>query len=90
MNKSKILKAISLILTSVIFTIGLVGCDSKNSEKSKSVDESAITSNNENVNANTSTINIVWYPNESSDTHAEVRTEVEKLAKQATGREAKA
>lgn len=89
MNKSKILKAISLILTSVIFTIGLVGCDSKNSEKSKSVDESAITSNNENVNANTSTINIVWYPNESSDTHAEVRTEVEKLVKQATGREAK-
>ncbi|MDD3252934.1 MAG: phosphate/phosphite/phosphonate ABC transporter substrate-binding protein, partial [Lachnospiraceae bacterium] len=31
-------------------------------------------------------INVVWYPNESSNTHAEVRAEVGRLIEQATGR----
>ena len=35
---------------------------------------------------NTATINVVWYPNESSNTHEEVRAEVGRLIEQATGR----
>lgn len=89
MNKSIILRTISAILLAVVFAIGLVGCNSKNSENSKSADESGKTSNTENSSTNKGTLNIVWYPNESSNTHAEVRAEVERLVKQATGREAK-
>ena len=37
---------------------------------------------------NTSPIIVVWYPNESSDTHTEVRAEVNRLIEQATGRKA--
>jgi phosphonate transport system substrate-binding protein len=32
---------------------------------------------------------VVWYPNESSNTHAEIRAEVNRLIEQATGRKAK-
>ena len=39
---------------------------------------------------NTSAINVVWYPNESSNTHAEIRAEVNRLITQATGRPANA
>jgi len=35
---------------------------------------------------NTSPINVVWYPNESSNTHDAVRAEVGRLIEQATGR----
>ena len=38
--------------------------------------------------ANTSPIVVVWYPNESSNTHEEVRAEVGRLIEQATGRKA--
>ena len=37
---------------------------------------------------NTSPINIVWYPNESSNTHDDIRAEVGRLIEQATGRKA--
>ena len=37
---------------------------------------------------NTSPITVVWYPNESSNTHEEIRGEVGKLIEQATGRKA--
>ncbi|MCL1829492.1 MAG: PhnD/SsuA/transferrin family substrate-binding protein [Oscillospiraceae bacterium] len=37
---------------------------------------------------NTSPINIVWYPNESSNTHDEIRAEVGRLVEEATGRKA--
>ena len=36
--------------------------------------------------ANTGPIVVVWYPNESSNTHAEIRAEVGRLITQATGR----
>jgi len=35
---------------------------------------------------NTSPINVVWYPNESSNTHEDIRAEVGRLIEQATGR----
>ena len=35
---------------------------------------------------NTDPINVVWYPNESSNTHDDIRTEVGRLIEQATGR----
>jgi phosphonate transport system substrate-binding protein len=35
---------------------------------------------------NTGVINVVWYPNESSNTHEDVRAEVGRLIEQATGR----
>ncbi|MDR1321423.1 MAG: phosphate/phosphite/phosphonate ABC transporter substrate-binding protein [Gracilibacteraceae bacterium] len=35
---------------------------------------------------NTRPVTVVWYPNESSNTHAEVRAEVGRLIEQATGR----
>ena len=37
---------------------------------------------------NTNPITVVWYPNESSNTHEEVRAEVGRLIEQATGRKA--
>ena len=37
---------------------------------------------------NTNPINVVWYPNESSNTHDEIRAEVGKLIERATGRKA--
>jgi len=36
---------------------------------------------------NTSPINVVWYPNESSNTHEEIRAEIGRLIEQATGRQ---
>ncbi|MDR1579773.1 MAG: PhnD/SsuA/transferrin family substrate-binding protein [Synergistaceae bacterium] len=36
--------------------------------------------------ANTGPINVVWYPNESSNTHSDIRAEVGRLIEQATGR----
>ena len=38
--------------------------------------------------ANTEPITVVWYPNESSNTHSEIRAEVNRLIEQATGRPA--
>ena len=38
--------------------------------------------------ASTSPITVVWYPNESSNTHEEIRAEVGRLIEQATGRKA--
>ena len=38
--------------------------------------------------ANTNPITVVWYPNESSNTHEEIRAEVGRLIEQATGRKA--
>ena len=38
--------------------------------------------------ANTGPITVVWYPNESSNTHVEIRAEVNRLIEQATGRPA--
>jgi len=40
------------------------------------------------IAANTSPITVVWYPNESSNTHEEIRAEVGRLIEQATGRKA--
>jgi len=41
---------------------------------------------NNGVIKNTNPVNVVWYPNESSNTHDEIRAEVGKLIERATGR----
>lgn len=76
MRKSKVSKLISVLLLVAVMVIGMVGCNSTDTDTKTPAE-------------NKGTINIVWYPNESSNTHAEVRAEVERLVTQATGREAK-
>jgi len=46
----------------------------------------AETQTNAEAPKNTNPINIVWYPNESSNTHEEIRAEIGRLIEQATGR----
>ncbi|MCL1803773.1 MAG: phosphate/phosphite/phosphonate ABC transporter substrate-binding protein [Eubacteriaceae bacterium] len=71
--------AASLLLIAAIAT-GLASCSSTPASQSSSTAET-----NEQ---NTSPINIVWYPNESSNTHDDIRAEVGRLVEQATGRKA--
>lgn len=78
--KRKALNTLIVSLLLIVMIAGLVGCGSGSSGNSN---------DSGNAGTNKGTINIVWYPNESSNTHAEVRAEVERLVKQATGREAK-
>jgi len=47
-----------------------------------------LTSGTPDTPVNTNPIIVVWYPNESSNTHAEIRAEVNRLIEQATGRRA--
>lgn len=88
----KILKQIALCATTLTLVASMAACNG------------SLTSNNEMGNVSTvvndktdkpinndktdKPINIVWYPNESADTHAAVREEVAKLVGQATGRKA--
>jgi len=83
MNKRTFFKAITALLLVVVMATGLVGCNSDNSGNTSDPGNSG------NAPKNTGTINVVWYPNESSNTHADVRDEVARLIKQATGREVK-
>ena len=74
--------------------------DSSNSTTGGSNNSSSNTQDNSNTEsrsaapesqapaANTSPITVVWYPNESSNTHTEIRAEVNRLIEQATGRPA--
>jgi len=91
-NIMKIVIATMLVLT-VIF--GLVGCNTRKTNDTPSSTGSsgnaASTTNNTTTTAevekkNTSPIVVVWYPNESSNTHDDVRAEVARLIEQATGR----
>ncbi|MCL1789996.1 MAG: phosphate/phosphite/phosphonate ABC transporter substrate-binding protein [Peptococcaceae bacterium] len=70
MRKRTTLQVISTLLLVAFLAIGLVGCNSDDNPDS----------------TNKGTINVVWYPNESSNTHADVRAEVGKLIEEATGR----
>jgi len=83
MNKRTFFKAITAFLLVAVMAAGLVGCNSGNSGNSGDSGSSG------NAQKNTGTINVVWYPNESANTHDEVRAEVARLIKQATGREVK-
>jgi len=85
MKKHKILKSITAILLIAALSISIVGC----SNEPSNTNDSGNNNNNSSPPANKSTINVVWYPNESSNTHAEIRAEVGRLIEKATGRKAK-
>ena len=95
---SRQMKAITVFLLLVVLALGMAACSSggstppagnqgntntqgNNAPASPSTPEPAPA-------ANTKPITVVWYPNESSNTHAEIRGEVNRLIEQATGRKA--
>jgi phosphonate transport system substrate-binding protein len=84
--KSKFLKTITSFTLIAIMAVGLTACNSSSPGNSDNPNNAE---NSIGGSANKSAINIVWYPNESSNTHTDVRDEVARLVKQATGREAK-
>ena len=101
MRKHTSIKAMAAILLAVVMVFGLVGCNSSVPENNPtpgnqdglntpSGNQTPPSGNNNTPStpANTSPINVVWYPNESSNTHAEIRAEVNRLITQATGRPA--
>jgi len=81
MKKHTILKAIIAIMLIAAVAVSIIGCGDAEEPETGGDNPSASTS--------TGTINVVWYPNESSNTHAEIRAEVNRLIEQATGRKAK-
>jgi len=92
----KIFKTISAILIVAVLMVGAAGCssgateapgDSGNQVTSAPTPTTAPAPAPEpEPVANTGPINVVWYPNESSNTHTEVRAEVGRYIEQATGR----
>jgi len=101
MQRHKAVKATIAILVASILLLGIVGCISNtpsdppvvsDPETSNEAPLSTPATNPSSTPApeekNTNPIIVVWYPNESSDTHAEIRAEVNRLIEQATGRKA--
>lgn len=88
MKKNRLSKTIISAMLIAVMTTGLAGCgttDTSDNTQATAPSESNTPSNAPEAK-NTDTINVVWYPNESSNTHAEVRTEVGRLITQATQR----
>ena len=96
MQKHEISRVISMIMVVAVVMTILIGCSSNASDAASSAPAntppSAAQSNTPapaaEPAANTSPITVVWYPNESSNTHEEIRAEVARLIEQATGRKA--
>ena len=102
MKKYKFSSVIVTILLLVSVVIGMTGCDADTSGTSPTIgitgNTSAVSEKVQTTTAevtaettteeprNTSPITVVWYPNESSNTHDEIRAEVARLIEQATGR----
>jgi len=94
MQKRTVSKVIAAILLAAVMITGMVGCSSNtpsNPPPSNNPGNSSTPSNNTPTNTpeptkNTSPINVVWYPNESSNTHDDIRAEVGRLIEKATGR----
>ena len=80
MQKQSVLKAIVMILTAAVVLVGAAGCGAGNLSAAGNNGDSAREPKND------SPINVVWYPNESSNTHEEIRAEIGRLIEQATGR----
>jgi len=95
MPKNTVLRLITAILLIAAMAAGITGCGSYASNNAAANGNQSGTVN-QNGNAaplapaaetkNTATINVVWYPNESSNTHTDIRAEVARLIEQATGR----
>ena len=98
MRKHTAWKAMTAILLVAVMALGLAACDSNTpasnptpnqNDNTPSDTQTPVSANVPDPDpVNTSPINIVWYPNESSNTHTEVRAEVARLIEQATGRKA--
>ena len=98
MRKSIVLKFIAAVMLVAVMITGMAGCNSATNSpsaentqgNSSSQNSNASASNNEStptaVGKNESPITVVWYPNESSNTHDDIRAEVARLIEQATGR----
>lgn len=93
MKRNKIFTSVTAILLVGGMTLGLTGCagttsatTAANTTNATNATSATETTGTTSEAKNTDTINVVWYPNESSNTHAEVRDEVGKIIEQATGR----
>jgi phosphonate transport system substrate-binding protein len=100
MQKNTFTKRALAILFAVVMIFGMAACGSgssgdtpasgntgsPNAQSSPQSQAAPAPAQNTSPAANTSTINVVWYPNESSNTHEEIRAEVGRLIEQATGR----
>jgi phosphonate transport system substrate-binding protein len=103
MRKHATLRAAAAFLLVTVMAIGLIGCNSSDSNnntasnnQSNSSTQSNTQSNAQNGNqastptttpANTGPITVVWYPNESSNDFEPARQEYGRLITEATGRE---
>ena len=90
-------KGIAAFLLALVLLAGISGCSSNtsshtqasgNSGSANTPLNSSSSSATQTEQKNTSPIIVTWYPNESSNTHENVRAEVGKLIEQATGRKA--
>jgi len=91
MQKHTFFKAIIAALLLAVMAVGLAGCGTPAPTNPPSGQENSAPPATETEAApqkNTDPINVVWYPNESSNTHDEIRAEVARLIEQATGRKA--
>lgn len=99
MKKKVVTRVLSTMMAAVVTAGCMMGCSTN--EASNGNEDVVADNNDANVeasvsdkNVNTSNagnysdvITIVWYPNESADTYAEIRDEVARLITQATGKE---
>ncbi|MDR2132093.1 MAG: PhnD/SsuA/transferrin family substrate-binding protein [Clostridiales Family XIII bacterium] len=90
MRKRTIPGTITALLLALVMAAGLAGCTSATQgDSSAQSGETEVSDSQESTpepEVNTSPINVVWYPNESSNTHEDIRAEVGRLIEQATGR----
>jgi len=91
MQRQSILKSAAIIFLAIIMMTATIGCGETEvnvPNGNQPTQNNQATTTTQPV-VNTRPINVVWYPNESSNTHAHVRAEVNKLITQATGRPAR-
>jgi len=91
MRKITVSKTIVSILLVAVMSIGMIGCGSGTTSSTLPANNDQSSSNTQSNTPtlepnNISPINVVWYPNESSNTHEDIRAEVGRLIEQATGR----
>ncbi|MCL1793079.1 MAG: phosphate/phosphite/phosphonate ABC transporter substrate-binding protein [Oscillospiraceae bacterium] len=86
MQKHMIYRAIAAILAIAAMVICMAGCSEDVKASNGSGDSGAKSEDSGKQTANTGTIKVVWYPNESSNTHDDIRAEVGRLIERATGR----
>ena len=102
MKKRMVCKVITAILLIAAVAVGVIGCaesssdsnsgsnaannNANNNTANNNTNNNSAANNSNSTTANTRPINIVWYPNESSNDHEASRNELGRLIEQATGR----